>query len=327
MFDGIARKDGLCYCGVDFDAWGEQEQALCAKLATYTETSPSRKGAHAIVLSTPFIEVTSKIKAPFAEAYSAKRYFAFTGHRLEAFPATIEIRSDEVLEVRNIIAAAGGRRAVTERTIPEPVDTEELTESALVNEDDFDDLGSGFVEPLDLEKLKAAMEALPNEWFADEKNWKDLCRVCANEAMIATENSGDKTPIDTMFVLLDERSKKGKGDYDLKDNRSHYDRFCNDYTKAKKEAAKTGVKYKPLKAPSLYRWARERGWDETQWVMDDWKARNNQNVQLEQAGGINCEQLTDAPLLGEQQNSRGNKNNRNNKSNQKNHYSDQSQNA
>ena len=82
VFDGEIGADGLCYCGVDFDACIEdgKVQSLARsrikRLNTYTEFSVSGTGFHCIVRAKPLDRI---VKYDGVEIYTKARYFTFTG--------------------------------------------------------------------------------------------------------------------------------------------------------------------------------------------------------------------------------------------------------
>jgi hypothetical protein len=82
VFDGAIGADGLCYCGVDFDACvldGTVHSLALARmkgLNTYTELSVSGTGLHCIVRAKPLDRI---VKFDGVEIYSKARYFTFTG--------------------------------------------------------------------------------------------------------------------------------------------------------------------------------------------------------------------------------------------------------
>ena len=97
VFDGEIGPDGLCYCGVDFDAcsikYGKEVHSLALRrikrLNTYTECSVSGAGIHCIARSKPLDRV---VKFDGVEIYNKARYFTFTGRSLgeiKAAPAEI----------------------------------------------------------------------------------------------------------------------------------------------------------------------------------------------------------------------------------------------
>jgi hypothetical protein len=215
----------------------------------------------------PFGQATYKAKTLSIEAYCTKRYFTFSGHRFDSVPSTIEPCLDEIVAILNTIDAANSKaKGEAEQGGPK-VDTsfmgklhsqstkrreqEELKESELAKDEPYG-FGHSTEEPLNLEKVKAALGALTDEWLASEANWMKLCRVFANEAMKATKNIQDKTLIETMYTLLQERSEKCE-EYDTpehkEENRNRYDRLCKEYDE----------EFSSLRVRSLYYWG-QRMW-------------------------------------------------------------------
>src|SRR5262249_23566261 len=96
------------FCGTDLDdcrdpdtgeitEWGNR---LIAKLDTYTEISPSRTGAKAIVKARkPGARCSKKYKTGKVEIYDKERFFALTGHPLDGTPATVHDRQGQIEEV------------------------------------------------------------------------------------------------------------------------------------------------------------------------------------------------------------------------------------
>jgi hypothetical protein len=103
VFDGEIGADGLCYCGVDFDACvndGAKIDSLARKrikqLNTYTERSVSGTGFHCIVRAEPLDRI---VKFDGVEVYTRARYFTFTGccfGEIKAAPTEVRALVDEV---------------------------------------------------------------------------------------------------------------------------------------------------------------------------------------------------------------------------------------
>ena len=268
VFDGAVGRDGLCCCGVDLDAWTDEAQAVFAKLATYTELSPSGDGVHAIARAKPFGQGTCKTAELKAEAYCTGRYFTFTGRLVADSIPTIEARPDEIAEVVAEIAAMNKASEAKDRAIkqdqPPGVSTLASSKPYLTQLRDttarqqvftqssvFDGLpledSCGPDEPLNMEKFKSALWGLADEWLGDEGHWKTICLVCANEAM---RNGGGLAPLkQALWEALDERSRDVEG-YNEADNRDHFERFIANY----------GKHQRPILAGSLYQEAERQGW-------------------------------------------------------------------
>jgi hypothetical protein len=218
VFDGEIGADGLCWCGVDFDAWTELEQALYRKLGpTYTEWSPSGRGVHALARAKPFAGAQSNLNPKDsdasklrAEAYSWRRFFTFTGRLFEGAPTTVEARPDEIADIVDDIeqarTSAPFHRHLT-KTAPlldyngEPAIQSKIIDDYLAalpdrGESEWDDLTYLPLEPVDLDKLASAMAALPEELFL-EGNWVNFpCRALANEA----ERANDPVPLNNYTI-------------------------------------------------------------------------------------------------------------------------------
>ena len=102
VFDGKVAPDGLCYCGVDFDACIESgklqslARSRIERLKTYTEGSVSRTGIHCIARAKPLDRI---VKFDGVEIYTTARYFTFTGYstgEIKAAPAEISALVEEV---------------------------------------------------------------------------------------------------------------------------------------------------------------------------------------------------------------------------------------
>jgi hypothetical protein len=110
VFDGDVGTDGLCYCGIDFDACIDNDnevQSLALsrirRLNTYTELSVSGTGFHCIVRAEALDRI---VKFDGVEIYTNARFFTFTGRATgEIKPAATELRA-LVNEVRTKEAAA-----------------------------------------------------------------------------------------------------------------------------------------------------------------------------------------------------------------------------
>ena len=82
VFDGEIGKDGLSYCGVDFDDCvrdGKVQplaQNRMEQLNTYSELSVSGTGIHCIARAEP---LDRPVKFDGVEVYTTARYFTFTG--------------------------------------------------------------------------------------------------------------------------------------------------------------------------------------------------------------------------------------------------------
>ncbi len=112
-------KDGLT--GVDLDGCINSQTGIIEpwahdiikRLASYTETSPSRRGVHIIVQGKILDGRGRKNKAGRIEIYDRGRYFCTTGRHFPGTPVGVEERQDEVDELLAEIDA--------ERAIPAPV--------------------------------------------------------------------------------------------------------------------------------------------------------------------------------------------------------------
>jgi hypothetical protein len=109
VFDGEIGSDGLCYCGIDFDACVRDAKVdslaltRIKRLNAYTERSVSGTGFHCIVRAEPLDHI---VKFDGVEIYTNKRFFTFTGCAFgEIKPATAAVRA-LVEEVRAKEAAA-----------------------------------------------------------------------------------------------------------------------------------------------------------------------------------------------------------------------------
>jgi hypothetical protein len=106
VFDGERGADGLCYCGIDFDACvndGTKVDPLAEerikRLDTYTERSVSGTGFHCIVRAEPLDRI---VKYDGVEIYYTARYFTFTGcpfgeiREIKAAPTEVHALIDEI---------------------------------------------------------------------------------------------------------------------------------------------------------------------------------------------------------------------------------------
>jgi hypothetical protein len=103
VFDGDIGADGLCYCGVDFDACvrdGTNVDSLARnrikRLNTYTEASVSGTGFHCIVRAEPLDRI---VKHDGVEIYTNARFFTFTGRafgKIKTAPTQVRALVDEI---------------------------------------------------------------------------------------------------------------------------------------------------------------------------------------------------------------------------------------
>jgi hypothetical protein len=121
VFDGEIAADGLCYCGVDFDACVSDGnvQSLAGDrikyLNTYTELSVSGTGYHCIARAEPLDRI---VKFDGVEVYTKARYFTFTGvafGEIKAAPTQIgalvnELRAKEAASKQQRSGGAGTKR-------------------------------------------------------------------------------------------------------------------------------------------------------------------------------------------------------------------------
>jgi putative DNA primase/helicase len=92
--DGIGFVLGDGYVG--FDADGDAAPEILQTLNTYSETSPSGKGVHAIARGS---KPDAKCRTGNFELYDRGRYFTVTGHHIPGLPTTVEERTDQIAKV------------------------------------------------------------------------------------------------------------------------------------------------------------------------------------------------------------------------------------
>jgi hypothetical protein len=109
VFDGEVGSDGLCYCGVDFDACIDEDKKLQSlarerveRLRTYTEFSVSRTGLHCVARAEPLERI---VKYDGAEIYTEKRFFTFTGCTLGGPFGKIVSAATEIQSLINEVRA------------------------------------------------------------------------------------------------------------------------------------------------------------------------------------------------------------------------------
>lgn len=91
--DGIGFCLGAGWVGLDIDhavtdgVLGEQAKAMCDRLKSYTELSPSRAGVHVILRGELAIGEGRKVGG--IELYGNGRYFTMTGYRIDGYPADV----------------------------------------------------------------------------------------------------------------------------------------------------------------------------------------------------------------------------------------------
>ena len=271
VFDGKVDEDGLCLCGLDFDAWTAAEQELCGRIGTtYVEVSPGGSGVHAIARARPFDAATCKTDALKAEAYCKGRYFTITGQRLEGgVLQPVEGLPDEILEaVAEIRQVAGSAPRRRERDRALSQGDVLIRQSTLFDAlpDEWDDLTYMPPEPLDLVNLASAVWALPDELVADEGSWMNLlCRALANEA----ERANDDAITEQLYTLLDARSRNVTG-YSETGNRARFERCMKEYDP-------DDPVRRPILSGSVYQRAEEYGWA--------WSPPTPQGLGASSAGG------------------------------------------
>jgi len=127
VFDGYIGADGLCYCGVDFDACvhnGTEVHSLALKrirrLNTYTERSVSGTGFHCIARAEPLDRIA---KFDGVEVYDKARYFTFTGvafGEIKAAPAEIRSLVDELRVKEAAAKEQSGRSGMSSTELTNP---------------------------------------------------------------------------------------------------------------------------------------------------------------------------------------------------------------
>jgi AAA domain len=264
VFDGEVGADGLCWCGIDFDAWTELERGLFAMIGpTYAEWSPSGRGVHTIARSRPFIGVQSNANPRDpdsgklrAEAYSWRRFFTFTGRLLDGAPATVEALPDEIERVVIEIELARAKTSPLPRKRSRFNPNHVPITQAKIFDDWLASLPDGGAsewdvfnlpeEPVDIVKLASAMAMLAEELFL-EGNWVNIpCRALANEAARAN----DPLLTEQLFDLLDDHSQDKPGYNSREDNREVFDRCARYYKSAGR----------PILSGSIYTHAEANGW-------------------------------------------------------------------
>ena len=260
VFDGEVGADGLCWCGLDFDAWTDLEQALYRMLGpTYAEWSPSGRGVHCMARAKPFVGAQSNAnpKDPDlnklrAEAYSWRRFFTFTGRMLDATAETVGAYPDAIANIVDAIETARAKIStplLKHLPVISPLrgpNGEPVTQSKLFDAIPFEVLCEMPLEPVDLDRLASAMAALPDELFL-EGNWVNIpCRILANEA----ERANDPALTEQLFDLLDLHSQGKPGYNSREENREVFDRHMRYY----------GYARKPILSGSLYAHAEANGW-------------------------------------------------------------------
>jgi hypothetical protein len=114
VFDGEVGTDGLCYCGVDFDACvvdGKVQSLALARikrLDTYTECSVSGTGFHCITRADPLKRI---VKFDGVEIYTNARYFTFTGRAFGTIKTAPNETKAIVEEIRAKESATKKKRA------------------------------------------------------------------------------------------------------------------------------------------------------------------------------------------------------------------------
>lgn len=118
------------FCGIDLDdcvtpatrevhPWA---QALLAKLASYSEISPSGTGVKVFLRgSKPGRRCRTKIGDGEIEIYDRDRFFTFTGEQVPATPASVELRQTEINAIyEQIFGKEEGESSTRSRSHPAP---------------------------------------------------------------------------------------------------------------------------------------------------------------------------------------------------------------
>jgi putative DNA primase/helicase len=116
---GLVFSAGDPYCGIDLDRCRDPESGeiqpwarrLLDRLNGYSEVSPSQTGVKV------FVEAKHdwgghkrQYQGGAVEVYDQGRYFTVTGHRLDAYPATIEQRQTQAAEVwRDVLESSAAK--------------------------------------------------------------------------------------------------------------------------------------------------------------------------------------------------------------------------
>lgn len=187
QMDGIGFVLGDGWVGFDQDDTLDLEYLRV--LNTYTERSPSGRGAHAIARGS---KPGTRCRTGAFELYAEGRYFTVTGHRIEGFPATAEERTPEIAVLYSRLFGAD------EHEPPEP---NAEPREAIGSEDD--------------EELLIQMAGADNGdkfvrlWYGDptlwEKNHPNRLYPSHSEAdsallcMLAFWTGGDRERMDRLF--------------------------------------------------------------------------------------------------------------------------------
>jgi hypothetical protein len=120
VFDGDVGADGLCYCGIDFDACIDDNRKLKSlaserikRLKTYAECSVSGTGLHCIARAKPLDRI---VKYDGVEIYTEKRFFTFTGSTLGG--AFGKIESAEA-EIQSLVDEVRARETAAQNQFPQ----------------------------------------------------------------------------------------------------------------------------------------------------------------------------------------------------------------
>jgi primase-polymerase (primpol)-like protein len=179
-FDGIGfvfdGQDNLIGIDLDhvIDSNGTKEWAkkVLDNLNSYTEYSPSGKGAHCLAFSPPILDKARRKKGDI-EIFQSKAFFTFTGNLMEGYPTTIEKRTDEIRAVYEAYFASSDE----EDSIPQGErENEETGEDEILHLDDAEVIR--IAERLSGNKFKQLMAG----------QWEDLQYKSSSEARMALLN-------------------------------------------------------------------------------------------------------------------------------------------
>lgn len=127
------KADGIGYVlshddpfvGVDLDSGMSEadREWVIARLASYSEMSPSGNGIRVLVRGT--LNGHSRRKAGPFEVYDDKRFLTITGRHIDGSPMTIEDRQAELDKVRNLFLPAPARVEQRERQAIATIDLDD----------------------------------------------------------------------------------------------------------------------------------------------------------------------------------------------------------
>lgn len=122
---GFIFTAGDPFATVDLDTLDDDARAIIRALDSYTEHSPSGRGAHVIVKAS---KPAGGCRRGTVEIYDQARFLTITGHRIDGSPATIRERQDELAAVHAALFPPAQAAAPQRPHVPARADDDAVIE-------------------------------------------------------------------------------------------------------------------------------------------------------------------------------------------------------